>query len=209
MPRSRLIQVVILLLTVAGAGRTAHAQDYALTVYGGYRDGGSFRDASSDQALDIQGSGAFAISLDRPLDSRRQVQVFVSRQSSELGIEQTAAAPAVGNQLPLTVTYIHVGGTYFVNGPIGKGPYAAGGLGVTIFDLDLSGSEAEVRPSLNLGFGYQVLLGESVGLRFEARWYVTLVDSSGGLFCSGGCVVSIKGDAVTQGEALFGLSFRF
>ena len=209
MPRSRFIQVFVLLLAVAAAGRTAHAQDYALTVYGGYRDGGSFRDVSSDQTLDIQGSGAFAISLDLPLDSRHQAQVFVSRQRSELGIEQTAAAPAVGNQLPLTVTYVHVGGTYFFNGPIGKGPYAAGGLGITVFELDLSGSEAEVRPSLNLGFGYQALLGERVALRFEARWYVTLVDSSGGLFCSGGCVASIKGDAVTQGEALIGLSFRF
>jgi hypothetical protein len=46
-------------------------------------------------------------------------------------------------------------------------------------------------------------------LRFEGRGYATLVDSSGGLFCSGGCVISIKGSTVTQGEALLGLSFRF
>ncbi|MFO1301138.1 MAG: hypothetical protein U1F17_12300 [Burkholderiaceae bacterium] len=53
------------------------------------------------------------------------------------------------------------------------------------------------------------MLGERVALRVEVRGYVTLVDSQGGLFCSGGCVVSIRGDTFTQGEALIGLSVSF
>jgi hypothetical protein len=29
------------------------------------------------------------------------------------------------------------------------------------------------------------------------------------VFCSGGCVISIKGDTVTQGDVQLGLSFRY
>lgn len=204
-----LARILIFAFAAAAAGPGAHAKDYAFTLYGAYRDGGSFTDTSTGRSLDIEGSGAAAASLDIALDASRQVQVFFSRQSSKLGFEQTAAAPAVGSQLPMTVSYLHVGGTNFFSGRIGQGPYLVGGLGVTLFDLGLSGSDTEVRPSLNLGIGYQVLLGESIALRFEARGYATLVNSSGGLFCSGGCVISIQGDTVTQGEALLGLSLRF
>jgi hypothetical protein len=86
----------------------APAKDYAVTVYGGYRGGGSFTDADTEQSLKLDASGAV-----------------------------------------------------------------------------------------------------SLAVRVEARGYATLVNSSGGVFCSGGCVVSIKGDSVTQGEVMLGLSSRF
>jgi len=58
---------------------------------------------------------------------------------------------------------------------------------------------------------YMLPVGKNFGLRFEARGYATLLNNSGGMFCSsnGGCVVSIKGTALYQGEALIGLSGRF
>jgi hypothetical protein len=61
----------------------------------------------------------------------------------------------------------------------------------------------------NLGIGYQLPLGERTALRIEARGYATLVNSSGGMFCSGGCTISIKGDTLTQGNVQLGLSFRY
>ena len=60
-----------------------------------------------------------------------------------------------------------------------------------------------------LALGYEQPLAPSLALRMELRGYVTLINSSGGFFCSGGCVVSLKGDALVQGEALLGLSLRF
>ena len=101
------------------------------------------------------------------------------------------------------------GGINFFDGPIGQGPYVVGGLGATLFQPGSSGTRDELRPSLNLGIGYQRTLGEHLALRVEARGYVTLVKSSGGLFCSGGCLLKIKADAVTQGEVQLGLSYRF
>ena len=204
---TRALHVVFLL--AATAVPVAHAQEHAFTLYGAYRDGGRFTDATTGQALSIGASGAAAASIDFPLDRSRQLQLFVSRQSSDLAISQTAVPSPLGTQLPLDVTYVHFGGNYFVEGPVGRGTYVVGGLGITLFEPGGEGLGNELRPSLSLGVGYQLPLGTRLALRMELRGYATLVNSSGGFFCSGGCVISIKGDTVTQGEALLGLTFRF
>ena len=66
-------------------------------------------------------------------------------------------------------------------------------------------------PSINLGVGYLLPIGRNLGLRFEARGYATLLNNSSSMFCgsNAGCVVSIQGTALYQGEALIGLSGRF
>lgn len=53
-------------------------------------------------------------------------------------------------------------------------------------------------------FGYVLPRGNTFAVRVEACGDGTLVNSNGGVSCSG-----IKGDAVTQGELTFGLSARF
>jgi len=197
------------MLVAALCSGAALAKDNAITLYGGYRDGGGFTDADSGKSLNLDGSGTGAISLDVALDASRQLQWYLSQQRTTLAVAQPAAPGAPVDPLPLNVTYLHVGGTYFFEGPIGRGPYVVGGLGATLFRPGLSGYSDELRASLNLGVGYQLPLGEHVALRFEARGYFTAINSSGGLFCSGGCVLHIKADGVTQGELQVGLSFRY
>ena len=55
----------------------------------------------------------------------------------------------------------------------------------------------------------EVVFGSAVSLRMELRGYGTAINSSGGFFCSGGCVVVLRGDALVQAEAIVGLSMRF
>ena len=62
---------------------------------------------------------------------------------------------------------------------------------------------------MNLGLGYQWMLSKQLAVRTEVRGYVTLVHSSGGFFCSGGCVVAIRGDTMLQVEGMVGLSYGF
>jgi hypothetical protein len=62
---------------------------------------------------------------------------------------------------------------------------------------------------MNLGIGYQWMLAKQVAFRTEVRGYLTLINSSGGFFCSGGCVVSIRGDSLVQVEGMAGLSLGF
>jgi hypothetical protein len=190
---------------ISMAAATPAAAQNAVTLYGGYRGGGSFEQSSSpNTSVDLQSSAAFSASLDWGLDAARQVQVFASYQSTDIAAYGNAA-PAV----PLTVSYLHLGGTNFFEGAIGRGAYLVGGLGVTRMSPGLAGLSDEYRPSMNLGLGYQLPLAPSFALRFELRGYLTLVNSNANLFCSGGCVITLRGDALTQAEAMVGLSFGF
>ena len=179
---------------------------YAVTVYGGYRGGGSFTDANTEQGLKLESNGAVSLALDLPCDAARQYQIFVSQQRTNLLLDTEASAGS--NRLGMDIYYLHFGGTYFWDGQVGKGAYVVGGLGATLFNPD-QGYKSELYPSINVGAGYQWLLGNTFAVRVEARGYGTLVNSSSGVFCSGGCVVSIKGDSVGQGELMVGLSARF
>jgi hypothetical protein len=190
---------------ISMAATTPAAAQNAVTLYGGYRGGGSFEQSTSPTtSVDLQSSAAFSASLDWGLDAARQVQVFASYQSTDIPA-YGSAAPAV----PLTVSYLHLGGRNFFEGTVGRGAYLVGGLGVTRLSPGLQGLSDEYRPSMNLGLGYQLPLAPSIALRFELRGYLTLVNSNTNLFCSGGCVITLRGDAFTQAEAMVGLSFGF
>lgn len=190
-------------LLVLASALPAAAQN-AISIYGGYRGGGSFEQNSSPfDSISLQGSASGSVSLDLGLDAMRQVQIFASYQSTEL--EATATTPV----LPMTVSYVHLGGTNYFEGAVGRGAYVVGGLGVTRLAPSLSGLSAEIRPSLNLGLGYQWPIGGALSFRAELRGYFTLINSNSSLFCSGGCVVAIKGDGLTQVEGLVGLSLAF
>jgi len=203
----RYSMVLVAALTVLPVAASAQS---ALTIYGGYRGGGGFDDAVTGRSIDLKETGSVAASIDLPLDARRQYQFFVSHQKSkfEVAAQPGASAAAIDGQ-SVSVTYFHIGGTLFIEGQVGRGAYVVGGLGATLFSPGLNGYSDEWRPSANIGIGYEWPLARGVSLRFEARGYLTLVNSEGGMFCSGGCVVSIKGDSFTQGEALLGLSMRF
>lgn len=190
------------LLTLAAAA-PATAQN-SLAVYGGYRGGGSFeQDASPQAAIDIKSSASGALAFNFAVDAARQGQVFVSYQSTDL--EASSTTP----KLPLTVTYLHFGGTNYFEGAIGRGAYVAGGIGATWMSPSLNGLSSEVRPSLNLGLGFEWPITGALSFKAELRGYFTLINSNSSLFCSGGCVVAIKGDGLTQVEGLLGLSLAF
>jgi hypothetical protein len=204
--------LVILLGVAAGAG-AAEPRNNAFTAYAAYRDGGDFTDINTGKTVPIEASGAWAISLDWGIDAGSQLQLFVSRQSSHVDARQaTQPAPPAAPlpaKFPIAVTYAHIGGTVYLDKKIGQGVYVSGGIGATLFEPDLAGSANELRASGSLALGYQLPLGERLALRFEARGYATLINSDSALFCSGGCVISIKGDTLTQGEVMLGLSLRY
>lgn len=190
-------------LYALAAALPAAAQN-SISVYGGWRGGGSFeQDTSPFASINLKSSASGSIALDFGLDAMRQVQVFASYQSTDL--EPSASTPTV----PLTVSYLHLGGTNYFEGAVGRGAYVVGGIGATRLAPGLSGLSAEIRPSLNLGLGYQWPITGALSLKAELRGYFTLINSSSALFCSGGCVVALKGDGLTQVEGLLGLSLAF
>ena len=193
-----------LLASIAVTAAAPCAAQGGFTLYGGYRGGGSFlTDTEPSQSPNLRSAVAGSVAVDWAVDSVRQVQLFASYQSTDI------AASSSTPQVPLTVSYLHLGGTNYFEGAIGRGAYVVGGLGATRMSPGLSGLSAEIFPSMNLGLGYQWPIAGPVSLRMELRGYFTLVNSSSRLFCSGGCVVAFKGDGFTQVEGLLGLNVAF
>lgn len=172
------------------------------TVFGGYSVSEGIDNDASGKRARVKSGAAVSVAADYVLDSSRQLQLFYGQQNTTLD-------PGSVARFDFDVRYLHLGGTYFFDGPIGRGPYAVGGIGATHFSPNLNGLRSETRASLNVGFGYLWPFGSAIALRAEARAFVTLLNSSGGLFCSGGCTVLLSGDAFVQGQALLGLTARF
>jgi len=183
------------------------AAENGLTVFGGWRASSGFEDSNSGQKVRIRDGGAVSLALDFTYDESKQIEIFGSYQNTSMTVTPTGGTTS--ERVALKVAYLHLGGTYFFAGPVGRGPYAVGGLGVTLLSPSLDGTESETRASMNVGFGYLAPLVGALALRLEGRGYFTLVNSSGNLFCSGGCTLAIKGNALVQGEVMAGLTWRF
>jgi hypothetical protein len=206
--RSRLLTVGLALVALALVLAPAlAAAENGFTLFGGWRASSSLEDTVAQRNVRMRDSAAWSAALDLTYDESRQVQWFASRQRTSLAVTPIGGSTSL--KLPLTVTYFHVGGTNFFDGPVGLGPYVVGGLGLTHMSPGLDGFDSETRPSLGLGLGYLFPLGTRFALRVEGRGYWTLVRSSGSLFCSGGCTVAIKGDTLQQVEMLLGVTVRF
>ena len=186
----------------------SHAQGITVTTYGGWRGSGQGleRNAPSDPAVRLGSGPAASMSVDWTLDSARQLQLFASHQQTEL---ETSTGTGTPLRVPLKLSTLQLGGTNFIDGQVGNGTYVVGGLGVTHLSPGLAGFESELRLSLSLGLGYQWPLSAGLSLRSELRGWGTLINSGGSFLCSGGCTVSIKGDTLTQVEALLGLAWSF
>jgi hypothetical protein len=176
-------------------------------VFGGWRASGTLQDSVAQRDVRLRDRGAISAALDLTLDATRQIEIFVSQQQTSMQVTPVGSSGAI--TLPVKINYVHFGGTNYFDGPAGVGPYVAGGLGFTRLAPGLDGFDSATKASLSLALGYSLPLARYVALRVEGRGYWTLVNSSGNLFCSGGCTISIKGDTLQQIEMLAGISARF
>ncbi|HQR75846.1 MAG TPA: outer membrane beta-barrel protein [Burkholderiaceae bacterium] len=197
----RRIAHAILLASMLVAGPAA--AQMTLTLYAGYVGSDGIENTTTDAKATVKSSGAFSLAVGTLLDPSRELQLMYSQQSTTLSPGGSAAP------FDLTVRYLHLGGTSFIEGPVGRGVYVAGGIGATQFSPSTSGYGSEIRASLNLGVGYYWPLNDNFGLRAEARGFATFVNSSGGFMCSGGCVVVLRSDIFLQYEGMIGLNARF
>ncbi len=203
MIHSHLIQVarlVVLLAALAGAANAA-APRFEITPFAAYRDGGQFQDGNGT-ALDLRGSLGGALAIDwRAGWQDAQYELFYSRQSTE-----TAAVVPVH----MNIEYLHIGGTTRfgeLDSPVE--PFAVGGIGLTWLTPETALLHSETRASLNVGGGVRIPLATHVRLRLEARGYLTWMGGNAALFCSGGCILTVKGNAFFQYEVLAGVSVGF
>jgi opacity protein-like surface antigen len=221
--RTKLCCSLFVLASLLGAAAAANAQDdeddmymsdppppkeFEIAAFGGYRGGGRFDIQSSDQDIDLESHGSLALGLDWRIDENQAYELFYSRQKSNLE-DNSPFGP-----VDLDVEYLHIGGTVVTNDERRVKPYILGGLGVTRFSPDVPGVSDETHFSLNLGGGLRVPFNDFLSLRFEARGYVTFVDTETALFCVSGsqgglCNIRGSGNAFFQYDVLAGLAVRF
>jgi opacity protein-like surface antigen len=187
----------------------ARAAEFEVTPFAGYTMGGEFTNATTGNAFSFDETSSYGIMLDfrQAGDSDSWIEVYLSRQQTKLKAEQ---GQFFGNpSLDVNVEYYHIGGTY--GQATGKvRPFVVGTFGATHMVPKQEGLDSETKFSLSLGGGVKLYLTEHVGIRLDARWFGTLFNGSGGVFCSNGaCLVTVQGDVLSQYTANAGIILAF
>ena len=192
---------------------TANAQElppraFEITPYVSWRTGGDFEIADTDEEVDLDDHGAFALALNLRLDELSQYELFYGRQSTSLEGGSTLG------DVDADVEYLHIGGTLVVNENPRWKPYIIGTLGATRFSPDVVGGSDDTRFSISLGGGMRVPFSTRFSLRLEARGFVTFVDTDSAVFCrsneeGGLCRIRGSGSTFIQYEILAGAAFAF
>jgi len=203
---SKKVFILIIILIGSLPGAAAAASGIEITPFGGFRFGGSFQDANTGDTIAIDESGSYGLMLDFDLEPAKQIEVYLSRQSTRL----SAGGTVTGNpKFDLTVDYYHIGGLLMLEGDRVR-PFISGTFGLTRMGPQGADRTAEYYFSLALGGGAKIPLTERLGLRFDARGIFTAANTNSTVFCAnGGCAIQIQGGGVLQGELTAGLIFKF
>ncbi len=192
-----LLGVGLICPTIAGA------VDVEISPLLGYRFGGQFEEETTNRDVDVKEAAAFGLAVDVEYAPDRMVEVFYSRQSTE--IEDTNPT------IDVDVEYFQIGGVAEFTQD-SYTPYAVGTIGATRFSPD-GDFDSETRFSLTMGGGVKWFFNERWAARVEGRAYFTFFDSEAQVFCvsSGGavCLFRTSSSVVWQIEALAGVTFRF
>ena len=102
---------------------TPPEKESSITLYGGYRGGGSLTDENTGMSMNVHSDPSYALAVDIGLERQTQIQLFYGHQQTALSSE--IFAPTVNN-FGLSIDYFHLGGTYFYE-EVGVGVYVVAG----------------------------------------------------------------------------------
>jgi len=176
----------------------------------GFRGGGEFIDTVDNTKHTLESSEIYGLILSWPYERGKNFEVYYSHQSTQLNsISTTEPAPNNSVDIPLTIDYLHFGGTAPISDEDKLKTFVSGGLGFTYLSPDYTGAQSDLRASLSIGVGLKWPMTDRISLRLETRGLATLYNNNSAIFCSGGCAISINGNMFLQGEVFAGLGFRF
>lgn len=177
----------------------------------GLRGGGEFTDNDTEQTHTVESTDVYGFIIGLPYERDKQLELYYSHQSSNIRSVNltTLATPSGSTDIPLSIDYLHFGGTAPISDEGSYKTYVSGGLGFTYLSPDLSGLESDLRASFSIGIGLKYPLSKNIAVRLETRGLATLFNSNATLFCNGGCSLSVNGSLFTQAEVFAGLAFRF
>lgn len=162
---------------------------------------------SDQETLTLDETVSYTLIYDRTYRKRpnTQLEIYLSRQRTTL---ETSAPFQNGNGFDLDVYYAQAGGLYLFH-ERGAVPFVAGTIGITHLRPTDTEYNPETRFSMRIGGGVKLPLAKHIGLRLEASGLLTFFDTNSEVFCSGGCVARIEGNAFSQVDLGLGLAFAF
>lgn len=184
----------------------AFAQQVDLTPFGGFRVGGGMEDYYSGVKFDIKDNWSYGGMLDVAIPGGRAVEFVYSHQGTEVNAGSGYTGPVTAADVNVDLWQLGLLQEKPLSPTVTS--YGVGTLGITHFGFP---TESADRFSIGFGGGAKVFPSPKVGLRLDARGYVTFVDTSsfyvtGG---GGGAAVSFTSSALFQAEFLGGVVFRF
>jgi len=207
MRMTRLAVVALTVLLAVVVPFSAQAGNFEITPFAGYTGGGQFTDSVTGTTFKVDETDNYGVMLDIKQDEQSQIELYFSHQPTRLKANNGVFT---GKPLfDLDIDYYHLGGTY----GLGTGnvrPFLVGTLGVTHMTPQGAGLDSVTKFSLSLGGGVKLFATEHIGFRIEGRWFGTIFDGSGAVFCTNGaCAINVQGDLFSQFVANGGLIIAF
>jgi hypothetical protein len=172
----------------------------------GYRTGGSLSGQFENTVRDfgIKGNTSYGGVIDVNLHQNNlKIEALYSRQTTDI----EGAGLLVPNGLDIGVEYLQ-GGILQESGSERGRFYISALLGATRFTP--RGFDSATKFSTSLGGGLKLFPSPHVGLRFDARAFLTFVNGdSGGVCLNGICYFTWSGSHLWQGDFTAGLILAF
>jgi opacity protein-like surface antigen len=197
---------LMLSVAPAQAGEQKAYNTFEITPFAGWMAGGSFEDPSNGEDRDVEEDVGYGLFFNIVADvPERQYEFFYTKQSS-----------AVEGAVPIDMDfeYLHLGGTVAYPQSSHVIPYFGMTVGAARFSPDAAGLDDETKLSFTVGGGMKFPITDHIGIRFDARAFITLLDSDSQIFCvsvpaNASCLIQAKSDTFVQYMGSLGVSFGF
>lgn len=202
-------QLKILFLTLFFISTNSYALE--IIPLFGYRGGGNFIDETTDKKHTVNSSATYGVIIsDEKYGHGKSLDLYYSHQSSNLSSINVTVPSSTNNiNIPLSIDYLHLGGTTPISNKKNIHTFVSGGLGFTYLSPDFTGLQSDIRLSLSLGIGLKWPITNKISLRLETRGLATFFNNNAAIFCDRGCTIKVSGSLFFQGEVFAGLAFKF
>jgi hypothetical protein len=198
---------LVLAAGVAGLPGSARAQRVEITPFGGYRIGGSVGEVGTAEVVDDDGGPSLGVVVDvvfGGLADGLKVEGVFSRERTDLAVRGSIFDPP--GAVPVEVDQILVGGIQDLDDGRVR-PFLSGLLGITRYAVP---GDTEVRFSIGVGAGVKFYATRNLGVRLDARGYMTVIDLGGSGICGGvGCAIRFNVSPAFQGDFTAGVLVAF
>jgi hypothetical protein len=186
------------------AGASAQEDRFEIGAHGGYLFGGSVDGEAGalKSTASIESAPAYGGIIDIALRRGQFAELTYTRSPTTLTLRQS---DGTRYQYDILLQYFQIGGLLEFRTPTldWLRPVFGGTIGATVFTAnDEFASYEEWRLSLIFDAGAKIRLTNVLGLRLQARGFVTFLTDESAMFCAtgAGCAFAATGSAFLQGE---------